>query len=85
MVLDISKSFFDPGGYVYGFMGGTLVGPLAINDVFISGMVLCMFFAGIKWKVVLFDKFATAFFTFLFNLCCLFLRGLWRHNAVYKP
>ena len=23
--------FFDPGGYVYGFLGGTLVGPLHIT------------------------------------------------------
>lgn len=58
--------YFDPGGYVYAFMGGTLFGPLHISDVFISGIVLCMIFAKINWKVIFQDKFLRNFLLFLF-------------------
>lgn len=48
--------FFDPGGYVYAFLGGTL-GPLPIVDLAISGMVLCLFVAKINWKTLFQDDF----------------------------
>lgn len=57
--------YFDPGGYVYDFMGGTLLGPLHITDVFISGIVLCMIFAKINWAVIFQDKFLRNFLFFL--------------------
>ena len=57
--------YFDPGGYVYGFLGGTLVGPLSIADVFICGMVICLIFANINWKIIFED---TLFRQFLFSL-----------------
>ncbi len=57
--------FFDPGGYVYGFMGGTLLGPLSIADVFVAGMVICLLFAHINWKTIFEDSI---FRQFLFSL-----------------
>lgn len=58
--------YFDPGGYVYGFMGGTLLGPLAITDVFLAGMVFCMISANINWKAIFQDQFLTKFVLYLF-------------------
>ncbi|HCY74465.1 MAG TPA: hypothetical protein DHV28_00960 [Ignavibacteriales bacterium] len=58
--------YFDPGGYVYGFLGGTLLGPLNISDVFISGIVICIIYARINWQVVFQDKFLKQFLLFLF-------------------
>ena len=58
--------YFDPGGYVYEFMGGTLLGPLAITDVFLAGMVFCMISANINWKVIFEDQFLRKFVLYLF-------------------
>ena len=62
--------YFDPGGYVYGFLGGTLLGPLHISDVFISGIVICMISAHINWRSVFQDAFLKKylFFLLLFTL-----------------
>ncbi len=57
--------YFDPGGYVEGFMGGTLLGPLHITDVFLSGMVLCMIYARINWKTIFLDKSLRIFLSWL--------------------
>jgi hypothetical protein len=62
--------YFDPGGYVYGFMGGTLFGPLHIQDVLISGIIICMISAHINWRSVFQDTFLKKylFFLLLFTL-----------------
>ena len=57
--------FFDPGGYVYGFLGGTLVGPLHITDVFISGIIICLMSAHVNWKVLFEDQFLRKYLFFL--------------------
>src|SRR5574338_62483 len=58
--------YFDPGGYVDGFLGGTLLGPLNISDVFISGIVICIIYARVNWQVVFQDNFLRQFLLFLF-------------------
>ena len=57
--------YFDPGGYVYGFLGGTLLGPLAITDVFIAGMIISLLSAKINWNEIFQDKLLRRF---LFSL-----------------
>ena len=57
--------FFDPGGFVYGFLGNKLFGPLNITDVFISGIVICLMFAKINWKVIYGDKFLLKFLLYI--------------------
>lgn len=54
--------FFDPGGYVYGFMGGTFMGPLHQSDIFIAGMMVCLISAKVNWKAVFEDKELKRFF-----------------------
>ena len=58
--------FFDPGGYTYGFLGGTLVGPLSITDVFISGIVVCLISAKVNWNLVFQDLLLRKFLLYLF-------------------
>ena len=58
--------YFDPGGYVYEFLGGSLLGPLHASDVFLSGMVICLISANINWKSVFQDQFLRKFLFFLF-------------------
>jgi hypothetical protein len=58
--------FFDPGGYAYGFLGGTLVGPLHITDVFISGILVCLISAKVNWNFVFEDLFLKKFLFYLF-------------------
>lgn len=58
--------FFDPGGYAYGFLGGTLVGPLHITDVFISGIIVCLISAKVNWHLVFEDLFLKKFLFYLF-------------------
>ena len=53
--------YFDPGGYVEEYLGGTLLGPLSIADVFISGMLICVISANINWKTIFQDKFLVRF------------------------
>lgn len=57
--------FFDPGGYVYGFLGGSLLGPLHITDVFISGMLICLVSSKINWKIIFQDNFLVKFLFYL--------------------
>ncbi|MBK9097296.1 MAG: hypothetical protein IPM14_04075 [bacterium] len=58
--------FFDPGGYVYGFLGGTLLGPLHASDVYLAGMIICSFNADINWKSVFQDPIFRKYLLFLF-------------------
>ncbi|HSW54545.1 MAG TPA: hypothetical protein VLH59_05590 [Ignavibacteriaceae bacterium] len=58
--------YFDPGGYVYVYFGGSLAGPLHITDVFISGMALCLFSINANWRAVFQDQFLKRFLIFLF-------------------
>lgn len=58
--------FFDPGGYVYGFLGGTLLGPLHASDIYLAGMVICSFNANISLKSVFQDPFFRKYLLFLF-------------------
>lgn len=58
--------YFDPGGYVYVYLGGNLAGPLHITDVFISGMALCLFSINANWRAVFQDQFLKRFLIFLF-------------------
>jgi len=58
--------YFDPGGYITGFMGGNILGPLNAKDFFIAGMVMCMFFARINLKVILQDQFLSRFLLYFF-------------------
>lgn len=64
--------YFDPGSYVYGFLGGSLVGPLHITDVFIAGMVICLMSANINWKSIFQDKFLRKFLFYLFLFAAYF-------------
>jgi len=57
--------FFDPGGYVMEFLGGTLIGPLYITDACIVGIVMCMIFAKINWNSIFQDKFLLKIIYFL--------------------
>lgn len=57
--------FFDPGGYVEGYFGGNIVGPLNISDIIIVGIVICLFYAKINWKFIFQDQFFVKFFLFL--------------------
>ena len=60
--------FFDPGGYVYEYLGGTLIGPLHLADVCIAGMVICMIFANINWRTVFQDQLLKKFLFYFFLL-----------------
>ncbi len=57
--------FFDPGGYVYVFLGGSLLGPLHITDVFISAMVICLISIKFNWRIIYEDRL---FLRFLLGL-----------------
>lgn len=58
--------FFDPGGYVNGFLGGKLLGPFNITDIFILFIVLCLSSPKVNWEVIYTDKFLLKFFKYLF-------------------
>jgi len=58
--------YFDPGGYVYAFLGGSLVGSFNAYDVFISGMIICLLSAKTNWNEVLHDQFLKRFLLYLF-------------------
>jgi len=53
--------FFDPGGYIGEYMDGKLIGPLNVTDVLVVGMIMCLIFTSINWKVVFEDKFFSGF------------------------
>lgn len=57
--------YFDPGGYVTGFRDGKIVGPFNIRDAFIFGIVICLVFAKINWKVISQDQLLSKFILFL--------------------
>ncbi|MFO7526772.1 MAG: hypothetical protein R6W68_15065, partial [Ignavibacteriaceae bacterium] len=42
--------YFDPGGYIDGYLGGKLFGPLNMTDVFIAGIIVCLISARINLK-----------------------------------
>lgn len=58
--------YFDPGGYVLEYLGGSLLGPLSITDVFITGMVICLISTHTNWKVIIQDQFLKKFIFLLF-------------------
>lgn len=58
--------YFDPGGYVIGYLGGNVVGRLTIEDICFPGILICMLFAKINWKLIFGDKFLVSFLTVLF-------------------
>lgn len=53
--------FFDPGGYVEGYLGGNLFGPLNVSDIFFLGIILCLISTKIDSKIVFSDSFLTKF------------------------
>jgi hypothetical protein len=58
--------FFDPGGYIYEYLEGTLLGPLQIADVCMAGMIICLFFEKIKWEAIYQDQFLKKFLFYFF-------------------
>ena len=58
--------FFDPGGYVEGYLGTKLIGPLTVSDVLIFSIIICLISAKINRKVIFGDKFFLRFLFFLF-------------------
>jgi len=60
--------YFDPGGYVSGFLGGNIFWRINISDVFILLMIICVLSPKIKRKVIynndLFLKFIKYFLLF---------------------
>lgn len=57
--------FFDPGGYVYSFMGGTVLGPLHLTDVCIAGIVICLISAKVNWAFIFQDQMLKKFIFYL--------------------
>lgn len=57
--------FFDPGGYVGEYLGGTLIGPLTIADISFAGIIVCLITANFNWEVIFDDKL---FVNFLLSL-----------------
>lgn len=57
--------YFDPGGYIDGYLGGKPFGPLNITDVIIVGIIICTISARINWKVIYGDQLFTKFLFFL--------------------
>jgi len=53
--------YFDPGGYIVEYRDGKLIGPFTIADVLIAGIIMCLIFASINWKVIFNDKFFSKF------------------------
>jgi len=58
--------YFDPGGYVEGYLGGKLLGPLIAADVFIVGIIICLISAKVNWRIIFGDKFLSNFLLALF-------------------
>jgi hypothetical protein len=57
--------FFDPGGFVEGYLGGDIFGPFNISDAIIVGIIICLIFAKINWKIIFQDQFFLKFLSFL--------------------
>jgi len=53
--------FFDPGGYVSGFMGGDVFGRFNLADVVIVGIVICLTSKRVNWKIIFNDSFFLKF------------------------
>lgn len=57
--------YFDPGGYIDGFLGGKFIGPINLSDVMIAGMFICLISANFSYEVLFRDNFFRKFLFFL--------------------
>ncbi|MBS4034549.1 MAG: hypothetical protein KGZ85_08800 [Ignavibacterium sp.] len=57
--------YFDPGGYIRGYLGGALIGPLNMSDIFIVGIVICLISARVNWNLIGKDKLFVNFLSML--------------------
>ena len=44
--------FFDPGGYVNGFLGGNVFGRFNVTDICIFFIVICLMSPKVNWRVI---------------------------------
>jgi len=58
--------FFDPGGYVSGFMGGNVLGRFNLADIIIVGIVICLTSKRINWRIIFNDLFFLKFLKIFF-------------------
>jgi len=63
--------FFDPGGFVSGFMGGNVFGRFNLADVVIVGIIICLASKKIDWKIIFNDRFFLKFLK-LFSVYALY-------------
>ncbi len=76
--------FFDPGGYVEGFLGGNLLGLLNLSDIMIVGIIICLVSAKVNWKVIFGDQFFIKFLLLLYYFLAILLCSIWWCYTIFK-
>jgi len=59
------SDIYNTGGYLFGFLGGSIFGPLWYYDIMLIGIVICLIFAKFNWEIIHQDKFLLKFLFFL--------------------
>ena len=57
--------YFDPGGYVEGYLNSNLLGQLNTSDIFIVGILICLIVAKVNWILLWEDPLLKRFLLFL--------------------